>query len=297
MRYHQPLKLSLYFICCLLFFADTIFGQDVFKLKGQVKSSTIYFYPSNPNNSSGKWDFKSEIRYDRNGQQNGAKVFVRSGARATLISIESYEYDEKGRRTKIIRVLTRDTNKTTYTYDLNQNLVETYYAWVGKGETFRIVHDEKKQVDTLYHDGKLTASKITRHISKFRDEEISFYLGLTILTNDSSRAPVNNEPTAHKKLITYDEHRNIVDEVTHDSNGQKESHKISRYDKNNNLINLMDSGWVNARDNLENKHKLYAASTTTFRYDKLDKAGNWLEQYTVVNDKFILTTRRKLQYY
>ncbi|MFD2147137.1 hypothetical protein [Mucilaginibacter antarcticus] len=207
-------------------------------------------------------------------------------------------YDDSGRRVKIIRKLPKALNSLfTYTYNRQNNLVETYYVDEGKAETSHTVYDRAKQRDTFYREGKLNPFKIVRHIDKFHDEEISFYLALATISTDSTLFSIKDNPLEHTSLIAYNQNHQRVSEIVHNSNGQKESHKIYRYDERQNLLGFTDSIWRDARDNRERKLKLAGVNAAAYKYTTFDKPGNWTKRYTLNDAKFVLTARRKLKYY
>jgi hypothetical protein len=288
-------KSSLHIFCVLLFLSGTLPAQNLPVFKGKIKKSVYYFYGPNLPFRAEAWQFMIDTEYDINGREIKSTFSSKDNSKDTVIAQDFTHYDETGRRVMIVRPLSHDTSRIIYVYNKNHHLVETYYMSIGKGPTQIIVHDEKKQVDTLYRDGRSKPQKITRHINKFQDEEISFYREQVAPSVNGSK--IDTAPVAHKSVITFDKNRNKTDERRYNPRGELDDHLTFTYDRDGNRLTTIDSSWRKDEGRLENKRKLAYVNKGAEKYKKVDKAGNWLELYTLVGDKFFLHSRRELEYY
>jgi hypothetical protein len=272
-----------------------LFAQYENRFKGKVKSSKIYYYRQQDNKRH--LVGKVETSYDINGLTTIERGLIKLGTKETLITLDSNIYDNSGRRVMINRTLPDvDTSKTTYTFNKDNNLVETYYAWAGKGETSRTVYDKVKMTDTLYRDGKPSPVKIVRHINSLQDEEIMFH-GENEFVSESRPLFAGTGIIPHKSLITYDSKHNKVDEILFKLNGERGSHEMYYYDNDSNLLKYIDSNRMYIGRHISTTEKTPYTFSTIYKYHSYDNMHNWQKQYILFNGQFVLTVRRKIRYY
>ncbi len=275
------------------------------KPKGKVKFLSSAIYPPDKNKKIHSFKNTLETWYDTSGRVISEKVFMRFSEKDYLSLSDVIYYDDLGRKVRTIRSsktngdsrTKHDTLETTYHFNKQGNLVENYFAEKGKKATITTVYDKAKNIDTMYRDGKANPVKIVRHLNKFRDEEISFYQGVNEFVSDSRPFITDTSITAHRSIIIYDDRHNKTNEIFFKKNGDRGSHESYIYDANNNLLKYIDSNRIYIGGAPKNPEKAPYSASRTYLYKKFDRSGNWQQQYALIDDKFILITRRKLTYY
>jgi hypothetical protein len=291
---HKSLSILIaLFLHVLLSYANRSFAQSYDNFKGKLKTVKHFLY-----HPDGHVTARFTMQYDTVGREMASTFLL--GTKRDFLVLENMYYDNKGRRIMKTtsardkkKPATLDTLKITYTYNKQQNLVETY--GYGKNAMSKTVYDKINQTDTFYRDGKPEPFKIIKHINTLQDEQTDFYRE-SINMSVGAINPNDTIPAAHRSVMIFDKNRNIVDERNYYADGRLFHHKISVYDENNNQISFTDSTWRDDNGTIEKKPKLFY-SRRTFQYKAFDKAGNWTKAYEIINDKPVLTNRRKFKYY
>jgi len=234
------------------------------RLKGKVKSCTTYNHEIN----SPKFlkVFNSEIKQDIN-----TTFYNTKGYRTKMM------YSIVDKNDKVIRYFSR-TYDTKNRQTKSSEVHKTVYNNIGKRDSVFGVNKAGKLtlIDVFQYDKKNNLVIAYRYIN---DNEI--YIGKKV----------------YKVLYKYDKFDNLIEEIDLGKKGERVSKKSYQYDSRGNILLEIDSAVMRiGNENMltKNKNDIY---TVSYTYKNFDRADNWLQQTTVVNNERSYSTTRIIKYY
>jgi len=97
-------------------------------------------------------------------------------------------------------------------------------------------------------------------------------------------------------FIKYDNAHRVIENTIFKPDGSKDNYELSKYDERGNLLMQTDSNhmYIGGLPMQKVGDKIYGR---IYRYDKFDKAGNWVQQSYLIGGRFVLCAKREIEYY
>lgn len=198
-------------------------------------------------------------------------------------------YNREGYRTKMMNSTIDKSDKviyfSSYTYDdmkarqEREVLAARHIIYNSFGQASVIYPYNIGQKDTIYYLDKKGKLRL-RYVYHY-DKNQDIIIGKAV----------------YKTLCRYDKYNYRIEEIDLDAKGQRISKKNYQYDSRGNVLLEIDSAVKRigaASIDKKAKSKIY---TINYAYKNFDRAGNWLQKTTVVNNQRSYSTKRKIKYY
>jgi len=189
---------------------------------------------------------------------------------------------------------------TDYCYSVEN---PSHTTWVVKIQTF-LDTDGRITDEWLYHINADSSISIHKH---HRDTTVqgTMFGEIYRIGSKPGNAEKSEEIKYHydihgniqRTVIKYDELHNVIERSKFNPDSTKDSYEKFKYDVRGNILVQTDSNSFHVGGMLTAQKVTDAIYTYTFRYDKFDKAGNWVQQSYLIGGRFVLCTKREIEYY
>lgn len=205
-------------------------------------------------------------------------------------------YNRDGFKTKMLNSNIDASGKVINSYS------QSYNAKAGQAETSvgrhidydkfgtRIIYNKYGQRDTCYNpdkNGKLKLA-LVYHYDKNHN--------VTSVEKHDHENIIIGEPV-YKTLYKYDKYNNLAEEINLGIKDQRVNKTNYRYDGRGNVLLRIDSAVKRIGGENTSKFKRGNIYIVSYSYKNFDRAGNWLQKITVVNNERSYSTKRIIKYY
>ena len=245
---------------------------ESYNLKGLVKSCTEYHHEIN--DTKFLKIFNPKIKQDIN-----TTFYNREGYRTKMMNST---IDSSG---KVIRFSSQN-------YDAKVRQAEASAGRRIEYDKFgpRTIYNQYGQRDTCYNPDKNGKLKLALVYHYDKNHNV-----ISVEKHDHENIIIGKP--VYKTLYRYDKFNNLIEELDLGKKGERVSKKSYRYDSRGNVLLRIDSAVRGIGDSNKSTKPTSNIHITSYAYKFFDKAGNWLQQTTIVNNERSYSTKRKIKYY